>query len=262
MSLDDELLRAGSRLNAELEQVPVPQPPHATGRLKVFALVAVVTVALVGSVLWISRMDEPAPATRGTNPTTTTTTTSTTTTVNTASVPVPAGPASGECDATTVAGAAERLLSDLTSDPAAADSQIAENGFLFFSITGDSQPRIQPESFDRSSLAAYLKDRANLNESFVLRSLIVSTSSIADELAATMNFTVYTDGGSTEVATADGGFSCSQRLWTSWGMVNNGPAPSGYEDTIDEWSHRCPDVLGPAELIEGYPFALCVLTDQ
>jgi hypothetical protein len=184
------------------------------------------------------------------------------TTVVTTSAPVSAAPASSECDATTVAESSQRLLSDLTSDPAAAESQIAESGFLFFSITGDSQPRIQPESFDRATLAAYLTDRASRDESFVLRSLIVSTSGIADELAATMNFTVYTEDGGIDVATADGGFSCSQRLWTSWGMVNNGPAPPGYEDTIDEWTHRCPDVLGPAELIDGYPFALCVLTDQ
>jgi hypothetical protein len=196
----------------------------------------------------------------GASATTTTTTTSATTT--TTSAPVSAGPGSSECDATTVADAAQRLLSDLTSDPDAADSQMAENGFLFFSITGDSQPRIQPESLDRATLAAYLKDRASRNESFVLRSLIVSTSGIADEVAATMNFTVYAEDGSTEVATAEGGFSCSQLLWTSWGMVNNGPAPPGYEDTLDEWTHRCPDVLGPTELVEGYPFALCVLTDQ
>ena len=61
MSLDDELRRAGARLNSELEHVPVPQTPHQMGRLKVLAVAAVVTIIVGGAALWLARSDAPTP---------------------------------------------------------------------------------------------------------------------------------------------------------------------------------------------------------
>ncbi len=93
MSLDDELRRAGARLNSELEQVSVPRPPHEMGRLIVLAVAAVVTIIVGGTALWLTRSDAPTPVAPTVITTTSpeSTTTSTTTTAAVDDEPVTAG---------------------------------------------------------------------------------------------------------------------------------------------------------------------------